>query len=43
VQHAVGEPADHDDADIGEIARDHLVELARADELLRGGEPLVDL
>ena len=26
-----------------EIARDHLVELALADELLRGGQPLVDL
>src|SRR5262249_47012181 len=42
-QHAVGEAADDDDADVGEIARDHLVELARTDELLRGGKPLIDL
>ena len=42
-QHAAGEPAQHDDADIGEVARDHLVELPLADELLRGRQPLIDL
>ncbi len=42
-QHAVGEPADHDDADVVEVAGDHLVELALADELLRGRQPLLDL
>src|SRR5262249_57871366 len=42
-QHAIGEAADHDDADVGEIARDHLVELACADELPRGRKALIDL
>src|SRR6516162_3590907 len=42
-QYAVSEPAEDDDADVGEIARDHLVELARADELLRGRKALLDL
>src|SRR6185437_1961791 len=42
-QHAIGEPAEDDDADLGKVARDHLVELARADEPLRGGKPLLDL
>ncbi len=42
-QHPVGEPSEDDDADLGKVTRDHLVELARADEPLRGGKPLLDL
>ena len=42
-QHAVGEPAERDDADLREVAGDHLVELSFTDELLRGGQPLLDL
>ncbi len=42
-QHAVGEPAHDDDADVGEVAGDHFVELLLADELLRRRQPLIEL
>ena len=42
-QHAVGEPAHDDDADLVDIAGDHLVELALADEGLRRRHPALDL
>src|SRR5262249_4246598 len=42
-QYAVGKAAQHDDADVGEIAGDDLVELPLADEFLRRRQPLLDL
>ena len=37
------EAAQHDDADIVEVAREELVELVLADEVARGRQPLLDL
>jgi hypothetical protein len=42
-QHAVGQTAHDDDADVGEIAVDHLVELVLANESARGRKALFDL
>ncbi len=42
-QQAVGQPAHDDDADLVEIAGNHLVELALADEGLRRRHPALDL
>ena len=42
-QQVVGEAAEHDDADLVRLARDHLVELLLADEFLRRRQALFDL
>jgi len=42
-QHAVGQPAHDDDADVGEIAVDHFIELVFANEGSRRRDPLLDL
>ena len=42
-QHAVGQSAHHDDADVGDIAVDRLIELVLANEGARGRQPLLDL
>ena len=42
-QQIVGEAAEHDDADLVRLARDHLVEFLLADEFLRGRQALLDL
>ena len=42
-QHAVGQTAHDDDADVGDIAVDYLVELVFANESARGGQALLDL